>query len=196
MYVIGYISSLAVYNIAQDGELCVPLELAAGCQTKPVAGLPLYGHCRPSVYLLKHRWCGGVNQSFRYPEVLWGVNLVEILIQEWMFWSSITEVNESKWGNPKPTAQRPKGWPRRRQERQGNKKIILTPGWRTLMTSAVMSMFKSRNIQDSGSDAPIAPPTHSNSKKLGPGILEPHVICSAQLLHPVPNTLLVQRHQS
>ena len=137
-----------------------------------------------------------VNQSFRYPEVLWGVNLVEILIQEWMFWSSITEVNESKWGNPKPTAQRPKGWPRRRQERQGNKKIILTPGWRTLMTSAVMSMFKSRNIQDSGSDAPIAPPTHSNSKKLGPGILEPHVICSAQLLHPVPNTLLVQRHQS
>ena len=27
----------------------------------------------------------GVNQSFRYPEVLWGVNLVEILIQEWMF---------------------------------------------------------------------------------------------------------------
>ena len=58
-HVIGYISSLAVYNIAQDGELCVPLELAAGCQTKPVAGLPLYGHCRPSVYLLKHRWCGG-----------------------------------------------------------------------------------------------------------------------------------------
>ena len=83
-HVIGYISSLAVYNIAQDGELCVPLELAAGCQTKPVAGLPLYGHCRPSVYLLKHRW-GGVNRSFRYPEVLWGVNLVEILIQEWMF---------------------------------------------------------------------------------------------------------------